>query len=130
MELEKYKAPEYYKIMLVSLIPDACRILRGPQDEKRLMEFLEDDYHISRYEKLLQLVVREKVKESDRERVSRLLSLKCLQEHFNSGEKKVTCSYLREIDGEMRDITAAVFPRKFGEQGELEEFMLYIIKKN
>lgn len=128
--LETHEAPEYHKIMLVSLRPDGCRILRGPQDEKILTGFLEDDFNIGRYEKMLQLVVREKVEESAREQVSLLLSPKHLQEQFDEGKTNVTCSYLREVDGRMRQVIAAAFPRKFGKQGELEEFMIYIITGN
>lgn len=125
--LQKYGESKYHKIMLVSLSPDGCRILKGPQDEKRLMEFLEDDFHIGRYEKMLQLVVREKVEEDAREQVSRLLSPEYLKMQFCSGKTKVSCSYLRDIDGRLCPVTALVFPRRFGEQGELEEFMIYII---
>ena len=118
--------PKYYKIMLVSLKPDGCRILKGPREETKLAEILRDDYHIGRYEKMIQLVVREMVEENDRERISQLLSPQNLQERFCNGETKVTCSYRRKVDGNMQPVSVTVFPRSFGEQGELEEFMLYV----
>lgn len=121
-----YRMPEYFKIMLVSLKPDGCRILKGPREEKKLAEILRDDFHIGRYEKMIQLVVREMVEENDRERILRLLSPDNLRERFRSGETKVTCSYLRIVDGKMQRVSAAVFPRRFGEQGEVEEFMIYV----
>ena len=124
--LEKYGVLEYYKIMIISLVPDGCRLLKGPHDEKKLVEFLEDDYHIGRYEKMLQLVVREKIEESAQERVSHFLSLQYLKKQFESKETRVACSYQREIAGKMREVSATAYPRKFGEQGELEEFMVYI----
>jgi len=123
---DKYGVPEYYKIILVSLKPDGCRILKGPREEKKLAEILRDDYHIGRYEKMIQLVVREMVEENDRERILRFLSTENLRERFCSGETKVVCSYLRKIDGEMQPVSAAIFPRRFGEQGELQEFMIYV----
>lgn len=128
--LEKFKRPEYHKVMLVSLEPDGCRILKGPQDETRLLEFLEDDFHIGRYEKMLQLVVREKVEQSAQERVSQILSPQHLSTQFGKGETKVSCSYLRMVNGKMQPVTAVVYPRRFGEQGGLEEFMMYIIVEN
>lgn len=118
--------PGYFKIMRVSLEPDSCRVLKGPQEEKKLAEILRDDFHSSRYEKMLQLVVREMVEESEQENISRLLSLEHLQEEFGSGGTEVTCSYQRKIDGRMQPVVAEVFPRKFGKQGELVEFMLYV----
>ena len=123
---DKYGVPEYYKIMLVSLKPDGCRILKGPREEKKLAEILRDDFHIGRYEKMIQLVVREMVEENDRERISHMLSTENLREQFSSGETKVAFSYLRKIDGEMRPVSAAAFPRRFDEQGELQEFMIYV----
>lgn len=121
-----YRVPEYFKIMLVSLKPDGCRILKGPREEKKLAEILRDDFHIGRYEKMIQLVVREMVEENDRERILRLLSLENLRARFRSGETKVVCSYLRIVDRKMQRVSASVFPRRFGEQGEVEEFMIYV----
>lgn len=128
--VENYENPEYHKIMRVSLALDGCRILKGPQDEIRLMEFLEDDLHIGRYRKMLQLVIREKVEESAQERVSQFFSPEYLQAQFGNGKPKATCSYFRKVDGQLRPVTAAVFPRSFGEQGELKEFMIYVIMEN
>ena len=123
---EKSGMAEYYKIMLVSLNPDACRVLKGPEPEKKLAEILRDDYHSSRYEKMTQLVIREMVAESEQESISDLLSLEHLQEELGSGVTKVTCSYMRKIDGVMQQVSTAVFPRRFGQQGELVEFMIYV----
>lgn len=122
----EHRMPEYYKIMLVSLEPDGCRVLKGPREEKKLAEILRDDYHIGRYEKMIQLIVPEMVEENDRERVFQLLSLQNLQERFNNGEKKVAGSYRRKVAGDMQPVSVTVFPRRFGEQGKLEEFMLYV----
>lgn len=124
--LELFGTREYYKIMIVSLVPDRCQILKGPQDEMILAEFLKDDHHIGRYEKMLRLVVRQKIEKSAQESVSHLLSPGYLGEQFERGRTKVTCSYLREIDGIMQPVAAMAFPRKFGEQGKLQEFMIYI----
>ena len=55
---------DYYKIALVGLKPDKCDIIKGPEEEKRLADILLDDYHISRYEKMVQLVVKEEIEES------------------------------------------------------------------
>ncbi len=128
--LETYEKPEYHKIMRVSLALDGCRILKGPQDEKQLMEFLEDDVQIGRYRKMLQLVVREKVEESAQERVLQFFSPENLKTQFKNRETKVTCSYFRKVDGQLRPVSAAVYPRSFGKQGELKEFMIYIFMEN
>ena len=40
---ENSEVPGYFKIMRVSLEPDSCRVLKGPQDEKKLAEFLRDE---------------------------------------------------------------------------------------
>lgn len=120
---------EYYKITLVSLAPDKCNILKGPEEEKRLAEILRDDYSISRYEKMLQLVIKEKVAANDQEFCFRLLSLESLQRAFRKGQDKVTGSYIRNVQGEMREVSVSIYPRRFGKQGELEEFMLYISKQ-
>lgn len=122
----KFEMPEYYKIMLVSLNPDRCRVLKGPREEKKLAEILKDDFHIGRYEKMLQLIVREMLEESDREIVSQVLSPHHLQEELSSGASKVTCSYLRKVGGELQQVSTSVFPRGIGEQGEVEEFMIYV----
>lgn len=118
--------PEYYKVMLVSLKPDKCRVLKGPGEEKKLAEFLRDDFHTGRYEKMLQLIVREMVEESERESVSQVLSPWHLQEELSQGVSKVTYSYLRKVDGELQQVSTSVFPRRIGEQGEVEEFMIYV----
>lgn len=123
---ETYGQPEYFKIMLVCMEPDVCRVLKGPREEKRLAEILRDDYHVSRYEKMLQLVVREMVEENDRENILRLLSTEHLQEEFARGKTEVSCSYQRKIDGEMKTVRTAVFPRKFDDSRQLEEFMVYV----
>lgn len=128
--LETYEKPEYHKIMRVSLALDGCSILKGPQDEKQLMEFLEDDVQIGRYRKMLQLVVREKIEESAQERVLQFFSPESLKTQFKNGETKVTCSYFRKVNGQLRRVTAAVYPRSFGKQGELKEFMIYIFMEN
>lgn len=127
---QTYGHSEYFKIMLVCMEPDSCRVLKGPGEEKRLAEILMDDYHVSRYEKMHQLVVREMVEESAQENVFRLFSTKHLQEEFGRGNTEVSCSYLRKIGGRMQRVRAAAFPRKFDEQGQLEEFMVYVIVGN
>ena len=45
---DKFWGKEYYKIMMVSLVPDKCNLLKGSEEEKRLAEILKDDYSISR----------------------------------------------------------------------------------
>ena len=97
----KQGMPECFKIMLVSLKPDGCKVLKGPREEIRLAEILRDDYHTSRYEKIL-----------------------------GSGEEKMACSYQRKVEGVMQPVSAEIFPRRFGEQGELEEFIIYVYQCN
>ena len=58
---DNFKDTDCYKITCVSLKPDSCKIIKGPEEERRLVEALLDDYHISRYEKMIQLVVREMI---------------------------------------------------------------------
>ncbi len=122
----RFQEKEYYKVTLVSLNPDRCRILKGPEEEKRLVEVLLDDYQISRYEKMIQLVVREVVEESYWSDFYHIFSLKHLQEEFQKGTANISYSYLRRIDENMQMVTASVYPRKFGSQGQLEEFMMYV----
>ena len=122
------RGKEYYKITLVSLAPDKCNILKGPE-EKRLAEILQDDYSISRYEKMLQLVIKEKVAADDQEFCFQLFSLDFLQKAFKKGQDRVTGSYTRNVQGEMQKVSAAIYPRKLGKQNELIEFMLYISKQ-
>ncbi len=123
---ETYRRPGYFKIMLVCMKPDGCWVLKGPREEQRLAEVLRDDYHVSRYEKMLQLVVREMVEETAQEKVLQLFSTRHLQEEFNRGGTDVSCFYQRKIDGEMRKVRAAAFPRKFDNRGQLKEFMIYV----
>lgn len=127
---EEQGRPECYKIMLVSLKPDGCRVLKGPMEEIRLAEILRDDYHSSRYEKMLQLVVREMVEESEQKVVLQQLSLEHLREALGNRTEKLECSYQRKIDGIMQPVTAEIFARRFGEQGELEEFMVYVYQRD
>lgn len=127
---EKQETPECFKVMLVSLKPDGCKVLKGSKEEIRLAEILRDDYHISRYEKMVQLVVREMVEESEQESVSYLLSLEHLRKVLGNGTEKMVCSYRRKVDGVMKPVTAEIFARRFGEQGELEEFMVYVYQRN
>ncbi len=126
----KQGMPECFKIMLVSLKPDGCKVLKGPREEIRLAEILRDDYHTSRYEKMIQLVVREMVEESEQESVSQMFSLEHLQKILGSGEEKMACSYQRKVEGVMQPVSAEIFPRRFGEQGELEEFIIYVYQCN
>lgn len=72
---DNFCGKEYYKITLVGLNPDRCVILKGPKEEKMLVEVLRDDYQISRYEKMLQLVIKEKVEQSCQEACFQALSL-------------------------------------------------------
>ena len=131
MEYQKKQGmPECFKIMLVSLKPDGCKVLKGPKEEIRLAEILRDDYHTSRYEKMVQLVVREMVEESEQERVSQLLSLEHLQKILGSGKEKMVCSYRRKVEWVMQPVSAEIFPRRFGKRGELEEFMVYVYQRN
>ncbi len=131
MEYQKKQGmPECFKIMLVSLKPDGCKVLKGPKEEIRLAEILRDDYHTSRYEKMVQLVVREMVEESEQESVSQLLSLEHLQKILGSGKEKMVCSYRRKVEGVMQPVSAEIFPRRFGKRGELEEFMVYVYQRN
>lgn len=121
-----YRQPEYFKIMLVCMEPDSCRVLKGPAEEQRLAEILRDDFNISRYEKMLQLVVREMVEESAQENILRIFSVRNILEEFGNGKTKISCSYRRKIDGNMRKVRTAAFPRKFDDRGQLEEFMIYV----
>ena len=120
---------DYYKIALVGLKPDKCDIIKGPEEEKRLADILLDDYHISRYEKMVQLVVKEEIEESYHNSCFQIFSLKYLQQAFEEGKDHVTCSYLRKVNGEMQMVSTSIYPRKFGEDGELEVFMIYVSKK-
>ncbi|NBH13511.1 hypothetical protein D3Z36_04805 [Lachnospiraceae bacterium] len=127
MKLEdKYWGKEYYKIMLVSLAPDKCNILKGADEEKRLAEILQDDYSISRYEKMIRLVVKEKVAQEDQDFCFHLFSLDFLKEAFENGQDKVTGSYLRSIQGKMQKVFVSIYPRKMTRQRKLEEFMIYV----
>lgn len=127
MKLEKdFREKEYYKITLVGLKPDQCSILKGPEEEKRLAAILLDDYHSTRYEKMLQLVVKEQVAKEDQDTCFKVFSLENLQEAFQQGKEQVTYSYKRNINGTWQGVSAEIYPRKFGAQGELEEFMIYI----
>lgn len=121
-----YRQPGYFKIMLVCVEPDSCRVLKGPAEERRLAEILRDDYHVSRYEKMLQLVVREMVEEDDRENVLRIFSTRNLQREFGRGKAEVSYSYRRKIGTEMRKVRTAAFPREFDGRGQLREFMIYV----
>lgn len=123
---ETYRQPEYFKIMLVCMEPDGCRVLKGPAEERRLAEILRDDFNVSRYEKMLQLVVREMVEESVRENILRIFSTSNLMEEFQSGKTEVSSFYQRKVDGKMKNVRTAVFPRKFDSRGQLEEFMVYV----
>lgn len=130
MKLEDdFCGKEYIKITLVSLSPDKCSILKGPEEEKRLAEILRDDYCISRYEKMLQLVIKEKVAEDYQDFCFQMFSLEALQEAFENGTDKVTGSYLRNVQGKMQKVSAAIYPRKLGNKGKLEEFMLYVYSR-
>lgn len=123
---ENFKDTDCYKITCVSLKPDSCEIIKGPEEERRLVEALLDDYHISRYEKMIQLVVREMVEESYQEEFFRIFSLEHLQEEFQNGTDKISYSYLRKIDGQVQSVTTVLYPHKQGERGELEEFIMYV----
>ncbi len=123
---DKFWGKEYYKIMMVSLVPDKCNLLKGSEEEKRLAEILKDDYSISRYEKMLQLVIKEKVAHEDQDFCFRLFSLDFLKEAFEHGKDKVTGSYLRDIQGTMQKVFVSIYPRKLTRQMGLEEFMIYV----
>lgn len=123
---KKYWTMEYYKIILVGLEPDSYRILKGPKEEMQLVKILLDDYYVSRYEKMIQLVVREMIEERYRDEFCHIFSLEHLCREFEKGEEKITYSYLREIDGNVHQVRASAYPRKMREDGKLEEFMIYI----
>ncbi len=123
---DNFKDTDCYKITCVSLKPDSCKIIKGPEEERRLVEALLDDYHISRYEKMIQLVVREMIEESYQKEFFHIFSLQHLQEEFQNGKKKVAYSYRRKIEGQVMSVTTELYPSRQGEHGELEEFMMYV----
>ena len=86
---DNFKDTDCYKITCVSLKPDSCKIIKGPEEERRLVEALLDDYHISRYEKMIQLVVREMIEESYQKEFFHIFSLQHLQEEFQKDRKSV-----------------------------------------
>lgn len=78
---------------------------------------------------MLQLVIKEKVAEDYQDFCFQMFSLEALQEAFEKGKDKVTGSYLRNVQGKMQKVSAAIYPRKLGNKGKLEEFMLYVYSR-
>lgn len=122
---EKNKKSEYFKIVLVRIEADEYNILKGPEEERRLVRALLDDYNSTRYEKIIQLLSMEMVQKEYRDSFCSIFSIENIRKEFQNGKNKIECSYTRNINGELREVVTRVYPRA-GQGMELEEFMVYV----
>ena len=55
MEYKGRPGKSYFKVVLVRVSAGEYVILKGPEEEKRLARVLQNDYNITKYEKMIQL---------------------------------------------------------------------------
>lgn len=116
---------EYFKIVLVKIRADEYNIIKGPEEERRLVRVLQDDYNSTRYEKIIQLLSMEVIQKEYKDSFCSIFSIENIRREFQSGKSMMECSYIRNIDGELRRVNTRIYPR--AKQGaELEEFMVYV----
>ncbi len=112
MRVEKKQIEkEYYKIVLVNIQMDEYKILKGPEEEQILTRVLQDDYHSTKYEKMLQLLAWELVEKEYREDFCSIFSLKNICKEFQNGKAFIKYSYLRNIKEEKQMVHTRVYPR-------------------
>ena len=61
MEYKGRPGKSYFKVVLVRVSAGEYVILKGPEEEKRLARVLQNDYNITKYEKMIQLLAMEMV---------------------------------------------------------------------
>lgn len=104
---------------------DEYKMLKGPEEEQILTRVLQDDYHSTKYEKMLQLLAWELVEREYREDFCSIFSLENICKEFQSGKAFIKYSYLRSIKEEKQMVHTRMYPRTI--QGEeLKEFMIYV----
>lgn len=116
----KEELEQYYKVILVDFKNNDCKILKGPEDERKLIEILQDDYNCSKYDKWVALIANEKVKKEDADFFRTVFSSKNIKKEFRRGKEYLEYYYFYIVDGEERRARAKIchkggfrcFPRK------------------
>ena len=75
MEYKGRPGKSYFKVVLVRLSAGEYVILKGPEEEKRLARVLQNDYNITKYEKMIQLLAMEMVQKEYREGFCSIFSI-------------------------------------------------------
>lgn len=115
----------YYKVIWVDLDDNDCDLLKGPEDELKLLEMLRDDYNSSRYDKWVRLISREKVKEED---VQFFVSAFCsanIRRQFREGKEMLEYFYVRKVGAEDARVRARVYVKE-GPMDNPMEVLIYI----
>lgn len=122
---DKNRKKEYFKIVLVRIRTDEYNILKGPEEERRLVRVLEDDYNSTRYEKIIQLLAREMVQKEYENIFCSMFSIENIRKELQDENSRMECSYIRTINGEQCRVDTGIYPR-IGQGEGLEEFMIYV----
>lgn len=126
MEYSRRAGKSYFKVVLVKVKADEYIVLKGPEEERRLARVLQDDYNITRYEKMIQLLAVEMVQEEYRKGFCSIFSMENILREFQGGGGVVKYAYKRKVCDSWEMVQTELYPRAW--QGdELEEFVAYVI---
>lgn len=125
MTFEKDGYRQYFKVVHVNLKSNECELLKGPEEEKRLLKILWDDYNSTRYDKWVQLVAREMVRDDYVDVFLKMFSAENIRKEFQSGKEILESRYVRKVDGIHKEVKVKVYPG-YDLENNLEEFMIYV----
>lgn len=115
----------YFKVVLIRVHTGDYCIIKGPEEEKRLAEILQNDYNSTKYEKMIQLLGAEVVQREHQKEFRSRFSAESVLKEFEKGKSVIEYSYMRIIDGVQRAVSARIYPRT-GQGEKTEEFMVYV----
>ena len=125
MEYKGRPGKSYFKVVLVRVSAGEYVILKGPEEEKRLARVLQNDYNITKYEKMIQLLAMEMVQKEYREGFCSIFSIENISKGLKGGGV-VQYTYKRKVCDTWETVHTKIYPRAW--QGdELEEFVVYVI---
>lgn len=116
---------KYYKVIWVDLDDNDCDLLKGPEDELKLLEMLRDDYNSSRYDKWVKLIAKEKVKKEDAEFFVAAFCSENIRRQFQSGKKMLEYFYVRKVGTEEARVRARIYVKE-GSMDNPMEVLIYI----
>ena len=122
---EKENLEKYFKVIWVNLRNNDCDLLKGPEDERKLMNILLNDYNCRKYDKWVTLIANEKVNKEDADYFKKVLSSADIKKEFQKKKGDVEYCYIYNVDGEERRVRTRISHRT-GIRCFPGEIMIYV----